>query len=69
MAKEKHKHKIDDLGRVLLPKELRKAVGWDIGDTLSLCHVSDTLVLSLEEGNVSDVSDNVSDAGEIAAAE
>jgi len=49
MANEMYKHKIDDLGRVLLPKELRSTLGWDIGDTLSLCRVSGTIVLSLEE--------------------
>jgi len=59
MANETYKHKIDDLGRVLLPIELRKSVGWDIGDTLSLCRVSGTIVLSLEEGNVLDASDSV----------
>jgi len=57
MAKEEHKHKIDDLGRVLLPKELRQAVGWSIGDTLSLCHVSGTIVLSMEENNPSDAGE------------
>jgi len=69
MANEMYKHKIDDLGRVLLPKELRKAVGWEIGDTLSLCKVSGTIVLSLEDGNVSDVGDNVLDASKIAEGE
>jgi len=47
MAKEGFLHKIDDLGRVLLPKELRKELCWDIGDTLSLCRVSGVMVVSL----------------------
>ena len=49
MTKEKHVHKIDDLGRVLLPKELRTEMCWDIGDTLSLSRVSGAVVISLEE--------------------
>jgi len=60
MTKEGHKHKIDDLGRVLLPRELRKDVGWDIGDILYLHRMGDTLVLSLEEKGVSN-PDSVSE--------
>jgi len=62
MAKEEYRHKIDDLSRVLLPKELRSTVGWEIGDVLSLCSVSGTIVLSLEERDSTEAS-------EIAAAE
>jgi len=54
MANEMYKHKIDDLGRILLPKELRSTLGWEIDDTLSLCRVSGTIVLSLEEGDTSE---------------
>jgi len=61
MTNEKYNHKIDDLGRLLLPKELRSILGWEIGDTLSLCRVSGTIVLSLEEGGSAE-------AGEIASA-
>jgi len=57
MANQEYKHKIDDLGRVLLPKELRQAAGWEIGDTLSLCRVSGTIVLSMEEPNPSDAAE------------
>ena len=60
MAKENFLHKIDDLGRVLLPKELRSELGWDTGDILSLCPVSGTLVMILEkmEGSEQDCDDN-----------
>jgi len=64
MTNEKYNHKIDDLGRVLLPKELRSTLGWEIGDTLSLCRVSDTIVLSLEENEMDSAK-----AGEIAEGE
>ena len=53
MTKENYLHKIDDLGRVLLPKELRKELDWDISDTLSLCRVGSTIVMSLEENKSS----------------
>jgi len=66
MVNVEHKHKIDDLGRVLLPKELRSTVGWEIGDTLSLCRVSGTIVLSLEER---DGASAEAEAGEIAEGE
>jgi len=60
VAKENCLHKIDDLGRILLPKELRKELGWDIGDILSLCPVSGTVVMSLEKTEESepDCNDN-----------
>ena len=50
-------HKIDDLGRVLLPKRLRDELGWEIGDTLSLNPENGTMVLSLEEKKNSDCGD------------
>ena len=49
MAKKDFTHKIDDLGRVLVPQALRQELGWEIGDTLSLCRLKDTVVMSLEE--------------------
>jgi len=64
MSNEAYRHKIDDLGRVLLPKELRSTVGWEIGDTLSLCRVSGTIVLSLEENEM-----DSTEAGEITEGE
>jgi len=51
MTNERFLHKIDDLGRILLPNELQKELGWDIADTISLCRVSGTLVISLEKKN------------------
>jgi len=56
MTKEGFSHKIDDLGRVLLPNELRKEVDWEIGDTISLCRVSGTVVMSLEKKKTQDSS-------------
>ena len=38
-------HKIDDLGRVLIPKEIRATLGWNVGNSLSLKVEDGTLVL------------------------
>ena len=38
-------HKIDDLGRVLIPKEVRVALGWEVGNSLALKVEDGTLVL------------------------
>jgi len=46
---KKEGYTIDDLGRLLVPKALRSELGWEIGDTLSLCRLKDTVVISLEE--------------------
>jgi len=41
---------IDELGRVVLPSELRKKYNWGVGDSLSLYYVdSNTLMLQLAE--------------------
>ena len=41
---------IDELGRILLPNELRAKYGWDAGDTLALYYVdNNTLMLQLSE--------------------
>jgi len=41
---------IDELGRILLPNELRAKYGWDEGDTLALYYVDEnTLMLQLSE--------------------
>jgi len=41
---------IDELGRIVLPSELRKKYGWGERDTLSMYHVDDnTLMLQLAE--------------------
>ena len=49
MTKDRFSHKIDDLGRLLMPNELRNELGWETGDTLSLCRLKDTVVVSLEK--------------------
>jgi len=42
--------KIDDLGRVLLSGELRKAMDWETGDTVSMRQLdANTLILRLVE--------------------
>ena len=41
---------IDDLGRVLLPNDARKRLGWETGDTVSMCQLdANSLVLQLIE--------------------
>jgi len=47
MVKLELTRKIDALGRVVIPRELRARLGWDIGDTLSLCCENGTLAVSL----------------------
>ena len=38
---------IDDLGRVLLPNDARKRLGWETGDTVSMCQLDvNTLICS-----------------------
>ena len=45
---------IDELGRIVLPSELRARYGWGTGDILSLYYVSKgTLMLQLSEKNPS----------------
>jgi len=40
--KESIVSKIDDLGRVLVPKEIRAAMGWSTGDNLQIvCNPTD----------------------------
>ena len=41
--------KIDDLGRINLPLELRKALDWGIGDEIKLKCVDDTVTLELSQ--------------------
>jgi len=38
---------IDELGRIILPKELRQQQGWGTGDEISLSSANDTIVLQL----------------------
>jgi len=43
-------HVIDDIGRVLLPSDARKRLGWETGDTVSVCQIdTNTLILQLSE--------------------
>jgi len=37
--------KIDDIGRILLPKELRQEKGWHKGTKVAICINNDTIVL------------------------
>ena len=42
--------KIDELGRVVLPETARKAMGWPVGDTVSIYQADkNTLILQLSE--------------------
>ena len=36
---------IDELGRIIVPKEARQAIGWDIGTKIAVYVHNDTLVL------------------------
>jgi len=38
-------HKIDELGRIVLPSELRKMRAWDAGKKVSVYYVNDTTVI------------------------
>jgi len=38
----KFSSKIDDLGRILFPKELRQRLGWNRGDIVSITHAEET---------------------------
>jgi len=42
-----HQCKIDELGRVLLPKKLRETLNWGKGVTLLLCQDGDEVVVQL----------------------
>jgi len=43
-------HIIDGLGRILLPSDARKGLGWETGDTVSMLQLdANTLVLQLSE--------------------
>ena len=38
--------KMDDLGRISIPKEVRKALGWNSQDEIEMNFLSDKIVLS-----------------------
>ena len=42
---------IDDMGRINLPKELRKLLGWSLGDEVNLRIEGDKIVVSLLKHN------------------
>ena len=43
--------KIDELGRIVLPNEVRKALGWDVGDSLAVSYDTqdNQLILTFHE--------------------
>ena len=47
-------YKIDELGRILLPKKIRELLDWSIGDSLVLSYVNrNTAILqSIKEGTI-----------------
>ncbi|MCL2571876.1 MAG: AbrB/MazE/SpoVT family DNA-binding domain-containing protein [Defluviitaleaceae bacterium] len=61
--KLERKHKIDFLGRILIPKELRAKLGADIGDDLALCYEDGIATMYLAENNLDD--DSVISCGDI----
>ncbi|MCL2528300.1 MAG: AbrB/MazE/SpoVT family DNA-binding domain-containing protein [Defluviitaleaceae bacterium] len=42
-------HIIDELGRILIPAELREAAGWDAGDAITLNHSYGVITLLKKE--------------------
>jgi len=40
---------IDDLGRIVLPSELREELGWNVRDVIELCRENDTVVMRKAE--------------------
>ena len=41
---------IDDLGRIVLPTELREELGWNLRDEVELCKENDTIVIRYRNG-------------------
>jgi len=54
--KLEHKHRIDDLGRILIPKQLRTDIGANIGDTLVITYEDGLATMRLGESNPDDDS-------------
>jgi len=50
------KHKIDDLGRILIPKQLRTELGASTGDTLVISYEDGVATIRLGESNPDDDS-------------
>jgi len=40
---------IDDLGRIVIPSELREELGWDVRDVVELYKENDTIVMRKAE--------------------
>jgi len=59
--KLEHKHKIDELGRILIPKQLRAELGASTGDTLVITYEDGVATMRLGEGNPDDDSVIASD--------
>ena len=50
MENAKFAHTIDELGRIILPKELRESIGWRVGDKIEISQNSKNgLTLQLAE--------------------
>jgi len=43
--------KIDDLGRVLIPRDLRQSLDWKIGDNLSFRRIDDVIALRIAKAD------------------
>ena len=54
---QKIEHRIDDLGRILLPAELRKYLDWDKGDALSIHQENGKVIMELTEKYYDGASD------------
>ena len=50
IMKELSTNTIDDLGRILLPKEFRNAHGWEAKTKVTIYQDSDALILKLSDG-------------------
>jgi len=47
--------RIDELGRIVLPRELREELGWMERDTLALSIDGNTVVLSIKDSQSNDM--------------
>lgn len=41
-------HKIDDLSRILIPKELRNALSWNIGESIQMSIIQENGIATLQ---------------------
>ncbi|MCL2049415.1 MAG: AbrB/MazE/SpoVT family DNA-binding domain-containing protein [Defluviitaleaceae bacterium] len=49
---------IDELGRIVLPHELRKMKGWEIGDQLSISVTDNAIILTMSERHEKSKNEN-----------